>query len=112
MLPTDIAYMRIPATRLKTPLSAEPPANDPETEEFVLDEIVKLVEAANNDVIILVDACGIRHGVKQELDELCRHTGFPVYAAPMGKSVIDESYPRYGGVSIPALSLCSTTVSQ
>ena len=110
MMPTDLAYERISGSRLKTPLNVEPPENDPETEEFVLGQIVKLVEAANNDVIILVDACGIRHGVKQELDELCRHTGFPVYAAPMGKSVIDESYPRYGGVSISALPLCSIAI--
>ncbi|RPD77946.1 pyruvate decarboxylase [Lentinus tigrinus ALCF2SS1-7] len=104
MLPTDIAYMRISATRLKTPLNIEPPANDPETEEFVLDEIVKLVEAAQNDVIILVDACGIRHGVKHELEALCKHTGYPVYAAPMGKSVIDESYSRYGGIYVGEIS--------
>ncbi len=99
MLPTDIAYMRISATRLKTPLNIEPPPNEQETEEFVLDEIIKLVEAAQNDVIILVDACGIRHGVRHEVEELVHRTGFPVYAAPMGKTLIDESYHRYGGVS-------------
>ncbi|KAI0700359.1 pyruvate decarboxylase [Cerioporus squamosus] len=104
MLPTDIAYMRIPATRLKTPLSIEPPANEPETEEFVLDEIIKLVEAADNDVILLVDACGIRHGVRHEVEELVKRTGFPVYSAPMGKTLIDESYSRYGGIYVGEIS--------
>ena len=98
MLPTDIAYQRIPVTRLKTPLNLELPENDADAETFVLDEIVKLVEEAQNDVIILVDACAIRHGVKAEVKELYERTGFPVYAAPMGKTAVDETYDRYGGV--------------
>ncbi|KAI8994177.1 pyruvate decarboxylase [Trametes punicea] len=104
MLPTDIAYQRIPAKRLKTLLSIEPPANDPEVEKFVLDEIVKLVEEAQNDVIILVDACAIRHGVKKEVEQLYKRTGFPVYSAPMGKSAVSESYERYGGIYVGSVS--------
>lgn len=107
MLPTDIAYVRIPVRRLQTPLSLEPPENDSETEEFVLDEIVKLVDAAKNDVIILVDACAVRHGVKHEVEDLLKRTGYPVYAAPMGKTVVDETYARYGGVSCVYLRLWS-----
>lgn len=109
MLPTDIAYVRIPAARLNTPLNIEPPLNDPETEEFVLDEIVKLVEAAQDDVIILVDACAIRHGVKQEVEELCKRTGYPVYSAPMGKTAVDETYSRYGGVSRRHITISART---
>ncbi|KAI0631964.1 pyruvate decarboxylase [Trametes polyzona] len=104
MLPTDIAYTRIPAKRLQTPLSIEPPENDPEVEEFVLDEIIELVEEAKNDTIILVDACAIRHGVKHELEELINRTGFPVYSAPMGKSAVPESYERYGGIYVGSIS--------
>ncbi|KAI0766453.1 pyruvate decarboxylase [Trametes elegans] len=104
MLPTDIAYERIPAGRLRTPLSVEPPENDPEVEEFVLDEIIKLVEQAERDVIILVDACAIRHDVKKELDVLIKHTGFPVYSAPMGKSAVSETYERYGGIYVGDVS--------
>ncbi|KAI9058230.1 pyruvate decarboxylase [Trametes sanguinea] len=104
MLPTDIAYERIPARRLKTPLNIEPPANDEEVEQFVLDEIVKLVEEAQNDAIILVDACAIRHGVKKEVEELINRTGFPVYSAPMGKTAVSESYERYGGIYVGSVS--------
>ena len=104
MLPTDIVHERIPATRLKTPLNIVPPANEPEIEAFVLDEIVKLVEGVTKgeekgEVVVLVDGCAIRHCVKEEVDELVRKTGFPVFAAPMGKTALDESYERYGGVS-------------
>ena len=99
MLPTDLVHVHIPKKRLLTPLNLEPPRNNPEVESFVLDEIMKLVEAAERDVVILVDACAIRHGVKKELRELAERTRFPVYAAPMGKTAISETYERYGGVS-------------
>lgn len=100
MLPTDIVHIKIPSKRLQTPLNLEPPENDLETEDFVLDEIVKLVEAAERDVIVLVDACAIRHGVKEELQTLLEKTHFPVYSTPMGKTAVPEDYERYGGVSV------------
>ena len=98
MLPTDLAYEKIPSYRLKTPNNQEPPENDPDVENFALDEIVKLIEDAKHETIILVDACAVRHGFKKEVAELVRRTGFPVYSAPMGKTSFDEQYARYGGV--------------
>jgi pyruvate decarboxylase len=97
-LPTDLVFHKISSERLKIPLPRVPPPNDPEVEAFVLDEIVKLVEAAEDDVVILVDACAIRHDVRAEVNELIVKTGFPVYSAPMGKTVVSENYERYGGV--------------
>jgi pyruvate decarboxylase len=82
----------VPLTRTHLP-------NDPNIEKFILDEIVKLVEEADGDVIILVDACAIRHDVRKEVFELAQKTGFPVYSAPMGKTAVSERYERYGGVS-------------
>ena len=104
MLPTDMVKERISASRLKTPLNLAPPENDPEIEAFVLDEIVKLVEGVtkgeeNGEVVVLVDACAVRHHVKKEVDELVKKVRFPVFAAPMGRTAVDESYERYGGVS-------------
>ena len=99
MLPTDIVHIKIPSKRLLTPLNLQPPENDPEIEGFVLDEIVKLIEEADRDVVLLVDACSIRHNVKKEVFELAEKTHFPVYSAPMGKTAIPEDYQRYGGVS-------------
>ncbi|KAJ7288386.1 thiamine diphosphate-binding protein [Mycena rebaudengoi] len=95
-LPTDLVFHKISSERLKIPLPRVPPPNDPEVEAFVLDEIVKLVEAAEDDVVILVDACAIRHDVRAE--------GFPVYSAPMGKTAVSENYERYGGIYIGSLS--------
>jgi pyruvate decarboxylase len=60
---------------------------------------LKLVKNANDEVVMIVDGCAIRHDVREEVNELAKKTGFPVYAAPMGKTAVSESYERYGGVS-------------
>jgi pyruvate decarboxylase len=98
MLPTDRVFNKIPRARLDKPLQSHPKPNDPHTEEFVLREIQKLVEGAGSEVVILVDACAIRHDVTDETWDLIERTGFPVYAAPMGKAAVPEDYERYGGV--------------
>ena len=93
-----MAYEKISASRLSTPLNKEPPENDPDVEAAVIESIYGLVKEAKGDVAILIDACTIRHRIKEELREFLDKTQFPVYAAPMGKTAIDEDYSRYGGV--------------
>ncbi|KAF7796304.1 hypothetical protein EIP86_007481 [Pleurotus ostreatoroseus] len=104
MLPTDLVHVHIPKKRLLTPLNLAPPRNNPEVESFVLDEIMKLIEAADRDVVLLVDACAIRHGVRKEVKELVEKSKFPVYAAPMGKTAVSEAYERYGGIYVGTIS--------
>ncbi|KAJ6512212.1 pyruvate decarboxylase [Mycena vitilis] len=103
-LPTNLVFEKISSERLKIPLSRLPPPNDPDVSAFVLDEIVKLVEAAVDDVVILVDACAIRHDVREEVNELITKTGYPVYSAPMGKTAVSENYERYGGIYVGSIS--------
>nr|GAT60368.1 pyruvate decarboxylase [Mycena chlorophos] len=103
-LPTDIVYQKISSERLKIPLSRLPPPNDPDVQAFVLDEIVKLVDAADDDIVVLVDACAIRHDVRKEVNELIKKTGLPVYSAPMAKSAVSESSERYGGIYVGSIS--------
>ncbi|KAJ3747327.1 pyruvate decarboxylase [Lentinula detonsa] len=103
-LPTDLAYAKISSDRLKIPLPRHPSPNDPEVEAFVIDEIVKQVEEADGDVVVIADACAIRHDAIDELKDLLHKTGYPVYAAPMGKSAIDETYERYGGIYVGSIS--------
>lgn len=102
-LPTDRVYPKIPRGRLKTPLRPIRQTTDLAEEDFVLNEIQQLVEKAGHEVVILVDACTIRHDVKEEVWELLRRTEFPVYSAPMGKTAVPEDYDRYGGVCYPSL---------
>ncbi|KAF8895454.1 thiamine diphosphate-binding protein [Infundibulicybe gibba] len=103
-LPTDLVFEEISSSRLQIPISRNPPVNDPQVEEFVLSSIVKVVDDAHGDVVVLVDACAIRHDVRLELEQLLQKTGFPVYAAPMGKTSVDENYPRYGGIYVGSIS--------
>lgn len=98
-LPTDLAYAKTSSDRLKIPLPRHPSPNDADVESFVIDEIVKQVAEADGDVVVIADACAIRHDAIDELKDLLYKTGYPVYCAPMGKSAIDETYERYGGVS-------------
>lgn len=103
-LPTNIVDELIPSASLATPLKSTQPDNEAATEKFVLKEIAKLAKLAQTEgeqdgIVILLDACSIRHHVRDEVKELCEKTGFPVYAAPMGKTAISESWERYGGVS-------------
>lgn len=98
-LPTDLAYTKIPSAPLKVPLKFEIPPNDPKAEKFVLDLIVDQVEKAAETVAVLVDACALRHHSIHEVRDFIANTKFPVYSAPMGKSVIHENDERFGGVS-------------
>ncbi|KAK2465234.1 hypothetical protein APHAL10511_002588 [Amanita phalloides] len=104
MLPTDLIYEKISNERLQTPLSRHLPPNDPGVEDFVMDLIYDKIRSANGDVVVLVDACAVRHDVREELRDLLKVTKFPVYAAPMGKTAVDEDYERYGGIYIGSLT--------
>lgn len=100
-LPTDLVLQEISADRLRTPLNTLPPPNPTQPEEFVLDLIHDKIAEAEGDVVVLVDACVTRHHVQKEVAELLKETGFPVYSTPMGKTAIEETNKRYGGVSSP-----------
>ncbi|KAF7317173.1 Pyruvate decarboxylase [Mycena chlorophos] len=105
-LPTNLIYTKIPSDRLKIPLSHTQAPNDPEVEKEVLNEIVQRVDraSANDSVVILVDVCAIRHDARAEVNELVKKTGFPVYAAPMGKTVVPEDCKGYGGIYVGSIS--------
>lgn len=90
--------VEISSERLKIPLSNTPPSNPEQEEQFVIELIEERVKEAQGDVVVIVDACVIRHGCREEVKHFLKETGFPVYATPMGKTAVDENYERYGGV--------------
>ena len=61
-LPTDMVQKKVDGTRLERPLDLKFPKNDVEKEDYVVDVVLKYLNAAKNPVI-LVDACAIRHRV-------------------------------------------------
>ncbi len=96
-LPIDIVQRKIEGERLKTPIDLHYPGNDIAKEDYVVDEVLKYLQAAKNP-IILVDACAIRHRVLEEVHDLIDKTGLPVFVTPMGKGAVNETRPKYGGV--------------
>lgn len=96
-LPTDMVQKKVEGSRLKTPIDLKYPENDPAKEDYVVDVVLKYLEAAKNPVI-LVDACAIRHRVLDEVHALIAKTNLPVFVTPMGKGAINETLPNYGGV--------------
>ena len=96
-LPTDIVQKKVEGERLKTPIDLSFPPNQPEKEDYVVDVVLKYLQAAKSPVI-LVDACAQRHHVLEEVHELIEKSGLPFFVAPMGKGAVDETLPGYGGV--------------
>lgn len=73
------------------------PASNHEAFEDAVAEIVNLINAARQPVI-LADVEIHRYGLQTVLRELVDRTGIPVAATLLGKSVIEERHPRYLGV--------------
>jgi len=90
----------VSATPLETPLDFTTSENYAATEAVVLGEIVRQVSAVQEQVVVIVDGCALRYGVTGEVKAFLEKTKFPVFVAPMGKSAVDESYERFGGVRL------------
>ncbi|GMM55125.1 hypothetical protein DAKH74_017410 [Maudiozyma humilis] len=105
-------YMGIPANfydipvsvdLLKTPIDMSLQPNNKEAEDEVIKEILEMVKAAKNPIVI-ADACASRHNVEKETKQLVDITQFPAFSTPLGKGTIDETHPRYGGIYVGSLS--------
>lgn len=96
-LPTDMAEAKVEGARLDKPIDLSEPSNDPEKEKYVVDVIMKYLNAAKNP-LILVDACAVRHRALAEVHDLVDKSNLPVFVTPMGKSAINEQHHNFGGV--------------
>ncbi|KAJ5924684.1 Pyruvate decarboxylase [Penicillium verhagenii] len=96
-LPTNMVYAKVDGDRLKTPIDLASPKNDPEKEDYVVDVVLKYLQAAKNP-IILVDACAIRHRALEEVHDLVEASGLPTFVTPMGKGAVNETHQNFGGV--------------
>lgn len=102
-LPANLVDLKVPASTLETPIDLSLKPNEPEAQEEVIEHILSLIKSAKNP-IILVDACASRHSCKGEVEKLVDITQFPVFTTPMGKSGVNESHKRFGGVYVGTLS--------
>ncbi|MDC6270769.1 alpha-keto acid decarboxylase family protein [Acetobacter pasteurianus] len=102
-LPSNLVDLMVPASLLETPLDLSLKPNDPDAQDEVIETVERIIKEAKNPVI-LVDACASRHNCKGEVAQLVDATQFPVFTTPMGKSGVNESHPRFGGVYVGSLS--------
>ncbi|HYB99371.1 MAG TPA: thiamine pyrophosphate-binding protein [Candidatus Limnocylindrales bacterium] len=93
-LPRDMVEARCAAPGdFRVPL----PQTDPAVLDECLAETVAMLRSATRPIIL----AGVeihRFGLQEELVALVEHTGFPVAATILGKSVISELHPQYIGV--------------
>lgn len=102
-LPTNLVEEPVPTALLDTPIDLTVQPNNPSAEQEVLDTVLELIKSAKSPVII-VDSCASRHNVKDETHTLIATTQFPTFTTPMGKGVVNENNPRFGGVYVGNLS--------
>ncbi|GMM53441.1 indolepyruvate decarboxylase 1 [Maudiozyma humilis] len=102
-IPANYYDVQVSADLLKTPIDMSLKPNNKEAEDEVIKEILEMVKAAKNPIII-ADACASRHNVEKETKQLIDITQFPAFSTPLGKGTIDETHPRYGGIYVGSLS--------
>ena len=100
-IPVDVVDHPCPAPGAFT--FPDPPASDPDALAEALDEILELLGAAKQPVIL----AGIelhRFGLLENFDELVDKSGMPVASTLLGKTVISELHPQAIGVYEGAIS--------
>lgn len=87
----------MPAAGLDTPLAhALLAPNDADAEAAVVTEILAKVEAAQNPIIIFDGGAG-RRDWADFADRLVEAVGLPFFVTTLGKGVVTEASPLYGG---------------
>ncbi|KAL9078177.1 MAG: hypothetical protein Q9157_002900 [Trypethelium eluteriae] len=96
-VPTDIAYAAVFDNSLQIPLALELSQNDLELEHIVISELRTWMETKMKPAMV-VDGNGIRNICVKEINELAKLTGFPIFVTAMGKGIVNETLPNFGGV--------------
>ncbi|KIM41681.1 hypothetical protein M413DRAFT_71562 [Hebeloma cylindrosporum] len=108
-LPWDLVDVEITTKRLTTKLTARDIPIDPDAEQAAIDHIYRRFDDAfsgelDNNVVVIADVSVSRHHCKDEAADFLAATNLPVYGTPLGKTVVNETSERYGGVYIGKLS--------
>ena len=108
-LPWDLVDVKIITKRLSQKLSRQEIQIDPDAENAAIEHIYRRFQDAfsgklEDNVVVIADVSISRHNCKKEVADFLSETKLPVYGTPLGKTVVDETSERYGGVSARSLS--------
>lgn len=103
-LPSDLVDTKITTSRLHEPLKKEEIPINKDAESTAIAHIYQRFTDAfqgelDNNIVVIADVSIGRHHCKKEVADFLATTNLPVYGTPLGKTVVDETSPRYGGVS-------------
>lgn len=95
-LPTDMVTKTVDAGRLETPIDLSIAVDDQASLAAAEMILTKLYESKRP--VVLVDGCVSRHRLTDKVTEFIKKTNLPTFTSPMGKGIIDETLPNFGGV--------------
>ncbi|CAF4583364.1 unnamed protein product [Rotaria sp. Silwood2] len=96
--PVDLSSYEININpSLIKPLNLSITCNPKDDHQAALETVLSLVIKAEN-IIVIVDACAIRHEMMEIVIRFIEHTQLPVYVTPMAKGSIDENHLQFRGV--------------
>ena len=92
----DFVHVPIDASPLRSHVELNHPI-DVANETEALSMALKALQTAKNPLLLVVCLTD-RHGAVQEARRLVNRLDYPIFATSMGKTIIDETHPRYCGV--------------
>ncbi|KAJ4308903.1 hypothetical protein N0V94_009168, partial [Neodidymelliopsis sp. IMI 364377] len=95
-LPLDLSAEEVDASLLETPIDIAPHV-DGSAQDAAVGAILSALKEAKHPSL-LIDALVQRFAAEQEATALVETLAVPVFAANMGKGIIDETSPLYVGV--------------
>ncbi|KAJ6191350.1 thiamine diphosphate-binding protein [Penicillium mononematosum] len=102
-VPMDFVHIHVPARHLEQSIDLSYPVNLA-NEARAVQEIVNAVTCAEKP-LVLVDGLTSRHAASKQAKELVNLLNLPVFTAPMGKGIIDETLPVWCGIYAGEVSL-------
>ncbi|GAA5809146.1 hypothetical protein MFLAVUS_002550 [Mucor flavus] len=104
-IPIDLMTAHVDAPpQAQQELDLKPAKNSDTTQSIALKQILQEIQDAKHPAIV-IDGCVLRHRLEKEATEFVERSGFPTFAAPMGKGAIDESLENYRGIYTGNVSL-------
>lgn len=79
------------------PLHLTIPHNPKDDHTAAIEAIIDIARRAEK-IVVIVDACAIRHDLMKKVLCFVERTQLPVYVTPMAKGGIDENHPQFRGV--------------